>query len=198
MLGVAGILRSGAPNPRFAYMPINPAMPSAVSFAREMGAVHIAELDLTTVDLRIECHRIDYGPGGLIATQRAVIYRELGLSDPRSTTAHQGPGPDDVRAALRNFRLPHELASSPLARGDTPEERVDSVRRLLRDAASRAFGDSENEKLLQRVLIRGYIESASSHEQVAHELNLSRAAYFRRLRQGAERVAEYVTQGTLE
>ena len=25
MLGMAGVLRSGVPNPRFAYMPINPA-----------------------------------------------------------------------------------------------------------------------------------------------------------------------------
>ena len=197
MLGVAGILRSGASNPRFAYMPINPAMSSAVSFAREMGAVHVSELDLVTAEMRIECHRIDYGSGGLIATERAVIYRELGLPDPRSTD-DRGPVPEDVRSALRNFRLPHELASSPLAKGTTAEERVESVRATLRDAASRAFGDSENERLLQRVLIRGYIDSDSSHEQAAHELNLSRAAYFRRLRQGAERVAEYLSQGTLE
>lgn len=197
MLGVAGILRCGAPNPRFAYMPINPAMPSAISFAREMGAIHVAELDLTTPDVLIECHRIDYGPGGLIAAQRAVIYHELGLPDPRSANG-SGPGLEDVRAALRNFRLPHELVSSPLATGKTPDERVESVRAALRDAAHRAFGENENEKLLQRVLIRGYIDSGSSHEQAAHELNLSRAAYFRRLRQGAERVAEYLTQATLE
>ncbi len=197
MLGVAGILRSGASNPRFAYMPINPAMPSAVSFARELGALHVAELDLHTPDLLIECHRIDYGPGGLIASERAVIYRELGLPDPRRK-AGQGPTPEDVRAALRNFQVPHELASSPLARGTTPEERAESVRATLRDAAAQAFGENENERLLQRVLIRGYIDSDSSHEQAAHELNLSRAAYFRRLRQGAERVAEYLTQATLE
>jgi hypothetical protein len=196
MLGVAGILRSGASNPRFAYMPINPDMPSAVSFAREMGAIHVSELDLPTPDLLIECHCIDYGPGGLIATERAVVYHELGLPDPRSAGG-QRPTPEDVRAALRNFRVPHDLASSPLASGSMPEERVDSVRATLRDAASRAFGESENERLLQRVLIRGYIDSDSSHEEAAHELNLSRAAYFRRLRQAAERVAEYVTQATL-
>jgi AAA ATPase domain len=197
MLGVAGILRSGASNPRFAYMPINPEMPSALSFARAMGATHVAELDLHTPDLKIECHRIDYGPGGLIAFQRAVIYGELGLPDPRGADA-QRPTPDDVRAALRNFRVPHELANSPLARGSSPEERVESVRSVLRDAAQKAFGESENEKLLRRVLTRGYIDSESSHEQAADELNLSRAAYFRRLRQAAERVAEYLAQTTLE
>src|SRR5207237_1015988 len=34
MLGMAGVLRSGAANPRFAYMPINPANTDALTFAR--------------------------------------------------------------------------------------------------------------------------------------------------------------------
>ena len=99
-----------------------------------------------------------------------------------------------VREALRNFRVPHELARSPLASGEGLDERAESVRLILRDAAERAFGDNENEKLLRRVLIRGYIEPAPSHEQAAIDLSLSRAAYFRRLRAAAERVAEYLAQ----
>ena len=99
---------------------------------------------------------------------------------------------EDVREALRNFRVPHELARSPLATGENPEERAEAVRAVLRDAADRAFGDNENEKLLRRVLIRGYLEPAPSHEQAAIDLSLSRAAYFRRLRAAAERVAEYL------
>ena len=197
MLGLAGLLRSGDASTRFAYIPVNPEMPSAVLFTRELGAVHFEDLDHQSTEQRIECHRIDYGPGGLVAAQRAMIYQELGLPDPRSA-AGVAPELEDVRAALRNYRLPHELASSPLARGATPDERAQSVRELLRDAAERAFGESESEKLLRRVLIRGYIDSDSSHEQAAYELNLSRAAYFRRLRQGAERVAEYLAQSTLE
>jgi hypothetical protein len=194
MLGMAGVLRSGASNPRFAYMPINPANPDALTFARALGAEHLNELDLDMGRRRIECHRIDYGPGGLLAAQRAVVYSELGLAAP---TPGSGEGEhrfelEDVREALRNFRVPHELARSPLASGDTPEERAESVRRLLRDAAERAFGDNENEKLLRRVLIRGYIEPAPSHEQAAIDLSLSRAAYFRRLRAAAERVAEHL------
>ena len=46
MLGIAGILRSGAPNPRFAYMPINPAIPGALEFAAALGAKHLEQLDL--------------------------------------------------------------------------------------------------------------------------------------------------------
>jgi hypothetical protein len=190
MLGVAGVLRSGAANPRFAYLPLNPVNPDAVEFARAIGAEHIPELDLEFDSHRLECHRVDYGPGGLLAAQRAVVYAELGLAPPHLTE----PAVDieAVREALRNFRNPHELARSSLATGDTPEERVESVRVLFRAAAERAFGDSENEKLLARVLVRGYLEPAASHEQAALDLSLSRAAYFRRLRAAAERIAEYL------
>ena len=197
MLGVAGILRSGAPNPRFAYMPINPEMPSAMQFAREMSAQHIPGLGLSLGDARIECYRIDYGPGGLIAAERATVYKELGLADPRTADA---PIPalelETVRAALRNFRIPAELARSPLAQGSTVEDRAKSVRKILRDAADRAFGDNENEKLLRLVLVRGYLEPGASHEQTADELHLSRAAYFRRLRASTERLAEYLAGST--
>jgi len=119
MLGMAGILRSGAPNPRFAYMPIDPTMHAAVSFSRVMDASHLNELDREFDRRWMECHWIDYGPGGLIAPQRARVYRELGLADPQS----QPPElpvleADAVRDALRNFRVPHELTRSPLARGE--------------------------------------------------------------------------------
>jgi hypothetical protein len=101
---------------------------------------------------------------------------------------------DDVREALRNLGVPHKLADSPLARGATLEERAASVRRLLAETADRAFGETANEQLLRRVLVRGYLEPAPSHEQAADELALSRAAYFRRLRAAAERIAQVLTR----
>lgn len=193
MLGVSGILRSGAPNPRFAYLPINPRKRSALLFAQALGATHLRDLDREAAGHSIECHRIDYGPGGLIAAQRDVVYAEIGLPSPK----RRGPqvlDRDVVRDALRNFHLPHELARSPLASGDRPDQRADSVRELLRAAAERAFGESENEKLLQRVLVRGYLEPGPSHEQAALDLALSRAAYFRRLRTAATRVADHIVE----
>jgi predicted DNA binding protein len=39
------------------------------------------------------------------------------------------------------------------------------------------------------VLERGYLDPAPTHEQAAEELGLSRAAYFRRLREAVERVS---------
>jgi hypothetical protein len=195
MLGMAGILRSGVANPRFAYLPINPEVPGALEFARALGAGHLAELDVVLGDALIECHRIDCGPGGLIAAQRRVVYAELGLPmPPVDEQPERQLDAESVRLALRNFQQPHELARSPLANGAGPDERAESVRSLLRDAAERAFGDSENERLLKRVLIHGYIEPSASHEQAALDLSLSRAAYFRRLRTASERVAEYVVQ----
>ncbi len=193
MLGMAGVLRSGAPNPRFAYLPINPANPDALDVragARRRAHHRARPRDRAAPDRvppdRLRARR----PARRPAARRLRRARARAAGDRRA-----GPGGLDreaVREALRNFRVPHELARSPLATGETPEERVESVRELLRDAAERAFGDNENEKLLRRVLIRGYIEPAASHEQAAIDLSLSRAAYFRRLRAAAERVAEYL------
>ncbi|MDX6637235.1 MAG: hypothetical protein QOJ01_746, partial [Solirubrobacterales bacterium] len=94
--------------------------------------------------------------------------------------------------ALRNLDLPHELARSSIATGEGLEERARSVRALIEDAASNAFGQAEGERQLHRVLVRGYLEPAPSHELAADELSLSRAAYFRRLRTATERVGDYI------
>jgi hypothetical protein len=99
-----------------------------------------------------------------------------------------------VRDALKNFRVPRDLARNPLAVGDTVAERAESVRRLIRTAAENAFGDTETEKLLYSVLVAGYLEPMRSHEEAANKLLLSRAAYFRRLRTAVERVAEQLAE----
>ncbi|HST42812.1 MAG TPA: ATP-binding protein [Conexibacter sp.] len=219
MLGMSGILRSGLENPRFAYLPIDPRLEGALQFAAAAGARHVPELDVTLDGRLTQCHVIDYGPGGLLGAQRALIYGELGLAPPAApqpraagragtgaTFSAAGPAAaadplggsggsaEDVRDALRNLGVPHKLAESPLATGVTQEERAASVRALLEQAAARAFGETPNERLLERVLVRGYLDPAASHEQAADELALSRAAYFRRLRAAAERVAALVAE----
>ncbi len=195
MLGMAGILRSGVLNPRFMYLPINPENEGARAFARASGAVHLPELDCRLADHAIECHRIDHGPGGLLEALRGYVYAELGLTPPAQTAVTPpAAGREAVRDALRSFHLPHALAASPLARGATPDQRAESVRALLRGAAASAFGDSHNERLLKQVLTQGYMEPGPSHEQVALDLALSRAAYFRRLRVAADRVADHLAQ----
>jgi hypothetical protein len=199
MLGMAAILRSGLENPRYAYMPINPRHEAGLTYAAALGAHHVAELDRDIGDVPIQCHVLDYGPGGVIGMTRDVIYRELGLTPPEEPAAppqdaQSGPRPsrDAVREALRHLRVPHELARSELASGATPEARAESVRTLIQTAADSAFGTTETERLLHRVLVRGYLDPAPSHELAAHELSLSRSAYFRRLKQAADRVAEHI------
>jgi AAA ATPase domain len=191
MLGIAGVLRCGSPSPRFAYLPIDPRLPGAVEFAHALGAAHLAELDTRLGDEVVQCHRLDYGPGGLFTFMRDQIYSELGLSAPV-------PAPlpvadlETVRDILKNFRVPRELARSPLAQGSSVLERAESVQQLVWNAADEAFGDSETEKLLRSVLIAGYLEPMRSHEEAAGKLLLSRAAYFRRLRTAVERLAEHM------
>jgi hypothetical protein len=197
MLGIAGVLRSGSPNPRFAYLPIDARVAGAVEFAQAIGAQHVQELDIQLDDeLEMQCYRLDYGPGGLFALVRDQIYAELGLPPPRPQR-RQPPRPpvdlETVREILRNFRVPRELARSPLATGATVAERAESVRALVRAAVAEAFGDSETEKLLRSVLVAGYLEPMRSHEEAASRLLMSRAAYFRRLRTAAERLAEHMS-----
>jgi hypothetical protein len=190
MLGVAGMLQSGLTNPRLAYLPIHPRLAEALEFAGVLGARHVPELDLELAGVRVECHVLDYGPGGLLGAQRDVVYAELGLPAPPASPIDV----EVVRQALRDLGVPSRLAASALASGDALEERADSVRALLVNAAEHAFGETAHEVLLRRVLVRGYVDAAPSHELAAKELNLSRAAYFRRLKMAVERIAAHLSE----
>jgi hypothetical protein len=122
---------------------------------------------------------------------RNGIYRELGLPAPVSARPPVADL-DTVRDILKNFRVPRELARSPLADGSSVQERAESVQRLVWKAVDEAFGDSEAEKLLRGVLVAGYLKPMRSHEEAASKLLVSRAAYFRRLRIAVERLAEHM------
>ena len=194
MLGMAGVLRSTLESPRYAYLPINPRLEGALEFSAAVGARHISELDALIGPVEIECHLLDYGEGGILAAQRDLVYRELGLVPPEPDPGERTGGVDfaAVRDALRGLKVPRDLATSPLATGATPRQRAESVSALLREAADQAFGSSPEEQLLRQVLLRGYIEPAASHELAASELHLSRSAYFRRLRAATARVTDYL------
>lgn len=197
LMNTAVLLRSGIPNPRYLYLPINPANASAVAFAQGVGAVHHPELDLRFGPIEVQCHIFDTGPSGLVGAAVAAVYAELGLEPPEAPepwVAPAGPAVDaeDVRDALKRYHRPGELAAGPLAVGATPEERVAHVRSLLEDAVAGAFGDSADESLQRRIVELGYFDATTTHEAAADMLHLSRAAYFRRLRQAVDRVADWV------
>jgi hypothetical protein len=184
LIGMAGVIGSGLANPAAAYLPIAGGDASAQRFSAACGARPVEQLAVEHAGVRLECHVLDYGPGGLLAFQRAAVYRELGL-------APAWPTLDAVRSALRDYGSPSLLARCALAPADgSPAARAASVRAQIDDAVRDAFGTSPDDELLRRVLARAYLDPALTHEQAADELHLSRAAYFRRLRTAVERVAE--------
>ncbi len=198
MLNMVWVLRSGLDNPRYAYLPIDPDHPSAGTFAAALGAAHIPELDFDEGPHRVQCHVLDYGPSGLLGMQRAVVYMELGLAPP--------PSRRPWRTSRRSPPTPRWCARRSGTCGCPPTWRAARWRgvtgwrsarrrsgRLFEKAAEKAFGEGENEQLLKRVLTRGYLDPRPSHEAAADELNLSRAAYFRRLKLASERLAEYLS-----
>jgi hypothetical protein len=193
LLGMSGMLRSARGNPQFGYLPINPALPGPREFAAAAGGRWVPELDAEVGAQMIECHLIDWGPGGLLAAQREFVYREVGLEAPPRPTSSGGLSVETVRDVLRHLQVPAELARNQLAAGDTVEERAAHVRSRITEAAEHAFGDDPSERLLRDVLERGYLHPAASQEAAADELHLSRSAYFRRLRQASERIADYLS-----
>ncbi len=193
LLGMAGLLAASSGSPRHGYLPINPALPGAREFAAASGADHAPALDLTLGAEAVECHVIDWGPGGVAAAQREHLYRELKLAPPPRPSEVAAVSVEEVRETFRNLHEPVALARSPLADGDSVRERAASVRTLLAEAIDEAFGDAPGDTLTQTVLRRGYLEREATHEAVAESLHMSRAAYFRRLRRGCERVAKYLS-----
>jgi hypothetical protein len=193
LLGMAGLLAATSASPRHAYLPINPELPGAREFAAASGAQHVPELDVAIGAATVECHVIDWGPGGVVAAQREHLYRELGLAPPQRPSGAAAVSVEGVRDAFRNLHEPAQLARSPLAHGDGVRERAESVRNVLADAVEDAFGDAPGEVLTKTVLRRGYLQREASHEAIAEALHMSRAAYFRRLRRGCEQVAQYLS-----
>jgi hypothetical protein len=192
----AAIMRSGLVNPRISYLPIDPENVAAVQFALNIGARHVPELDTVKGGRPHECHLLDHGEGGIIGGQRNTVYWELGLPTPEPDERPSGVAPsvthDSVKALARHLDRPLELAASALATGSTPDERAESVRALFREAVDGAFGESADEQLLRRIAERGCLTRSIGHEALADELNVSRATYFRRLRQASERLADFI------
>lgn len=130
-----------------------------------------------------------------------------GLVSASGNGAHAAPGPaadepeggadgatvtqDDVREALRRYHRPMDLAANPMApAAGTLSERATRVRAELGRAVDEAFGDSIDERLLAETVRRGYFDPSGGHERAALDLNVSRATYFRKLREACDRVAD--------
>ena len=194
LIGMAAIIGSGLDNPAAAYLPIRRGDALAEAFSASCGGRSIPELAVEHGGVCVDCHVLDYGPGGLLAFQRAAVYRELGLPVPPPLPAPQPqpwpPTLQAVRDVLRYYGSPTRLAASPMApRDGTPAERAAAVRAQVDEAVRIAFGAAREDQVLRQVLTRGYLDPAPTHEQAAAELSLSRTSYFRYLRVAVRRVA---------
>ena len=130
MLGMAGILRSGLDNPRYAYMPISPAMAAALQFARALGAKHVPELDVNVGGHRLECHSSTTAPAACSGSSATGSTRSSASSRRRSSTRPPTPttprrsatpcATSACRTSSRRTRSPTEprptSAPSPCAR----------------------------------------------------------------------------------
>jgi hypothetical protein len=196
VINTGTILRSGLANPRCFYIPISPVNTASVAFMEQAGGRRIDGLDVRVGDHTHECYVIDHGPGGVLGGLRATIYAELGLPRPddRASSVVSLVAPevteDDVRTALRALDRPTELASSALSR--IVEGGGEAVRALLLRAMTESFGAGPDETLLREVAFAAYANRTAAHEDVAFTLHVSRATYFRRLRQATDRVCDYV------
>lgn len=176
LLNATATLRSGAVNPRWFYGPLDPSNEREVSFSRAIGAEHLADLDVVIGRTRLECHRIDHGPGGMIGLARDVVYRELGIPPRRP------PSADQVRSALQALRRGGDLSGSPLTSEDlAPAEQRREARARLTSAADAAFGPGPDDRLLRAVLDLAYLDEEADPATAPQVLSVSRATFYRRL-----------------
>jgi hypothetical protein len=189
LFGFAGLRWSGVPNPRFAYLPIAAGFEEAKQFSAAVGGRRIPHLDQVVCGQLMECHVIDHGEGGCLENQLRQVQAELGVTPSTSLGAAD---PEVLRSALKAITDPSRLAATPFAAGATVEERAAHVRQLVSDGMDRAFGPTEPEQELRRVLERAYLYPRGGHDSASRDLSLSRPVYFRRLKEATERLAVHL------
>lgn len=185
-LNAAAVRRCGLRNVRWFYGTLDPTDDAHVRLAEAMGAEHLGDLDVVDGERHRLCYLLDHGPGGFVDAVHSMVCAAVGATPSAAASpVHH----DDVEAALRSFGDAAALAASPLARGDDPGERAEFVRSVLRAALDAAFEDHEPDRILRACLELGYLTPGTNHAAAAAELHLSRATYFRRLREARERLA---------
>lgn len=156
--------------------------------AQIYGTEIVPELTIHDGERTVSCHVLHHGFGGFAGGARALIYRDLGFPLPAPDLMSVR---EVVRAALRSYHDPVALASSPLARGETVEDRAAHVRDLIAraiEACSLSTGPSGRLSAIEH----GYVRPGSNHDRAARALHLGRSTYFRHLGAEIERVAAWV------
>ncbi|WP_436501733.1 hypothetical protein [Actinokineospora sp. HUAS TT18] len=187
LLNISLVLRTEAPGLRHALVVVFDQSRRTHAFCQEVGGRLVPELRWTVDGREVRCYHIDWGLGGVIAAQRDLIYRELQVLWPARDLT-----PADVRDALESFHRDDVLSTWPLASGATPAARAESVRALLRSAVAAALSGTPHSTQLNAIVSRRFFTQREAHETIARSLALSRATYFRRLRDAIERITRYL------
>ena len=108
-----------------------------------------------------------------------------------------------IRQALQDFTRPNLLSANPLLRSrlvteradpdSNPADRVEALRLLLRETASRLQLNPRDEKLY-RALEHTYFHPAPSQEAAAEQLDLPFSTYRRHLTAGIQQLTEMLWQ----
>ena len=186
LLGAGGVLGTGVVNPRYVLLPISPDVPAAGAFSEALGARHVEELDLKAYGMDLACHIVDFGARGLLGFQRDWIYRETGVVPPVESSEI------DAGRLIRLLRDPNGLSHGPEWLGATPSERLDNLRRMVRDALT-VFGDHRDDDIARAIIEEAFLGDGASHETIARRFHLSRSAYFRRLQSATARLGAELT-----
>ena len=168
MMGMAGLLYSNVASPRYMFLPINPNTKEAIEFAVAAGGHHLPDLDCTKHGMNLQCYVIDNGPNGIVDALRVLVHFESGILHRLKATALDT---DSVRSALKDPRHPG---------------RVNVVATV-----ARCFADTPDDRILRTCVELGYLIENASPDAAARALHLSRASYFRRLREAIERIAAF-------
>jgi hypothetical protein len=173
------VLRSGLANVDRSYIMDSAAGEngSSLGFMAAVGAVRVPRLDAVVDGRHFVCWVLDHGPGGILGQVRDVIRAEAGAAAPdadrrRDEDLHRG-----ALAAVRAAARPAALARTPFSRAE-----VDA-------AVAAAFGSTGDDVLLRRVVELADLDAEVSHDQAMARLAVSRATYYRYLRQARARVA---------
>lgn len=190
MMAVQGaIIGSGRIDSLCTYGSVVVGDPLTSSLADAYGAIPEPSLKVVDGERSVEGRILHHGHGGFIGAARARVYQDLGLEPPPPDTESLKAA---VQSALRAFHDPLTLATNPLATGDNPHERADSLRRLISEAVAEAFGSTPGQILDRSVIEAGYLTPGTTHEAAARDLHLGRSTYFRHLSQGVERITAYL------
>ncbi len=183
LLGAVAI-RHGVTRRHMCFTSDEPMEPEC---AARFGFVEVPELRRCDGERTLRTWIADMGPDGVVGRLRHAITAERGL--PVAPAVANTRDALALITAVKGFRDDAQLAASVLAIGTTTADRAAHVRRLVLDAIDVAFGTSERDRFLRRVLEVTYTEADGGWARAMSELHVSRATLFRHLKRARERLA---------